>query len=167
MPASNRRAFIQTGALSWLAWRSPSALAQIEEDKTMLEGPDVTPFLMFEGKAEEAMNCYVGLFENSKIVNVSRYGPGEQGPEGSVQHAVFTLNGQKLMCIDSPAKHPFSFTPSISLFVSDPDEEKITHYFNTLSEGGQVMMPLDKYPFSKRFAWLQDKFGVSWQLSAS
>jgi predicted 3-demethylubiquinone-9 3-methyltransferase (glyoxalase superfamily) len=130
-------------------------------------GPKITTFLMFEGKAEEAMNFYVSLFEGSKVVNVTRYGPGEMGKEGSVQHAVFSLNGREFMCIDSPAKHDFTFTPAISLYVSCPDEAKITRYFQALSEGGNVLMPLDSYPFSKKFAWVQDRFGVSWQLSAS
>lgn len=130
-------------------------------------GPEITPFLMFEGQAEEAMTLYLGLFENSEIVSVKRYGPGEPGPEGTFVHAVFSLNGQKIMCIDSPTQHGFTFTPSVSLFVSDSDEGKITKYFETLSEGGKVLMPLDAYPFSRRYAWLQDRFGVSWQLSAA
>lgn len=129
--------------------------------------PDVTTFLMFEGNAEQAMDLYVGLFENSRVEHISRYGPGEQGKEGSVQVATFTLNGQTLRCIDSPAPHEFTFTPAMSLYVTHADETKIASYFETLSDGGQVLMPLGEYPFSKQFAWVQDKFGVSWQLSHS
>ena len=125
----------------------------------------ITTFLMFEGKAEEAMTFYMSLFPNSRVVSIKRYGAGEAGPEGSVMHAVFSLNGQEYMCIDSPAKHAFTFTPSISLFVTCSEEAEVDTLFAKLSEGGQVMMPLDKYPFSEKFAWTSDRFGVSWQLS--
>jgi predicted 3-demethylubiquinone-9 3-methyltransferase (glyoxalase superfamily) len=128
-------------------------------------GPEITTFLMFSGKAEAAMNFYVAVFENSEIARMTRYGPNEMGPEGSVQHAVFSLNGQAFMCIDSPVQHGFTFTPAISLYVTCPEEAKIDRYFEALVEGGQVLMPLDTYPFSKKFAWIQDKFGVSWQLT--
>ena len=131
----------------------------------MDNGPEITTFLMFSGQAEAAMNFYVAVFENSEIVRITRYGPNEMGPEGSVQTAVFSLNGQAIMCIDSPMQHAFTFTPSISFYVTSPEEAKIDHYFEALVEGGQVLMPLDKYPFSKKFAWIQDKFGVSWQLT--
>ena len=127
----------------------------------------VTTFLMFEGRAEEAMNFYISLFRNAKVVDVKRYGPGEAGAEGSVMNATFTLDGQQFMCIDSPAKHGFSFTPSISLYVTCDTEDEIDRLFARLSEGGQIMMPLDRYPFAARFGWLADRFGVSWQLSYS
>lgn len=125
----------------------------------------VTPFLMFEGKAEEAMNFYVALFTEARVTSVKRYGPGEAGAEGSVMKATFSLNGQSVMCIDSPVKHKFSFTPAISLFVDCDSEQEVDALFARLSEGGQVLMPLGAYPFSRRFAWVSDRFGVSWQLS--
>lgn len=131
----------------------------------MENGPKITTFLMFSGQAEEAMKFYVSLFEESKIVRMTRYGPNEAGKEGTVYQAVFSLNGQTLMCIDSPVKHGFGFTPAISLHVSCTDEAKVARYFESLSEGGQVLMPLSAYPFSKLFGWVQDRFGVSWQLS--
>ena len=133
----------------------------------MGDEPKITPFLMFSGRAEEAMNFDVALFEQSEIVRLTHYGPNEMGPEGSVYQAVFSLSGQVFMCIDSPGKHDFTFTPAISLFVSCADEAKIAHYFDVLAEGGQVLMPLDSYPFSRKFGWVQDRFGVPWQLSAS
>ncbi|HQR40351.1 MAG TPA: VOC family protein [Blastocatellia bacterium] len=125
----------------------------------------VTPFLMFEGVAEEAMTFYVSLFGNSGIESVDRYGAGEPGAEGSVRLARFTVSGQRLMCIDSPAKHAFGFTPSISMFVECESEAEQKDAFSRLSEGGSVLMPLDNYGFSTRFGWLNDRYGVSWQLN--
>ncbi len=77
----------------------------------------ITPFLMFEGKAEEAMSFYVSLFPDSRVVSTNHYGKDGPGQEGTVQLAVFEVAGLRVMCIDSPAKHAFSFTPSVSLFV--------------------------------------------------
>jgi predicted 3-demethylubiquinone-9 3-methyltransferase (glyoxalase superfamily) len=125
----------------------------------------VTTFLMFEGKAEEAMNFYVSLFEKSEITRIERYGPGEQGAEGSVKQAAFTLIGRDFMCIDSPVKHGFAFTPSISLFVECDSEAELDAAFERLSTGGGVLMPPGNYGFSRRFGWVNDRFGVSWQLN--
>ena len=125
----------------------------------------ITTFLMFEGRAEEAMNYYTSLFENSKISSITRYGPNQSGTEGSVMHATFLLNGQEYMCIDSNIQHGFSFTPAISLYVNCESEAEIDRLFEKLSQNGEVLMPLDRYPFSDKFAWVADKFGVSWQLN--
>jgi len=125
----------------------------------------VTTFLMFTGQAEAAMNLYTSLFKQSEILNLTRYGANEAGAEGTVQHATFTLNGQEFMCIDSSAQHEFTFTPSMSLYVRCTTEEEIDAVFATLAQDGQVLMPLDRYPFSAKFGWLADRFGVSWQLS--
>jgi predicted 3-demethylubiquinone-9 3-methyltransferase (glyoxalase superfamily) len=125
----------------------------------------IMTFLMFEGRAEEAMNFYISLFKDSEVVNIVRYGPNEAGPEGSVLNAVFTLNGQAYMCIDSYMQHQFTFTPAISLFVTCETEAEIDQLFARLSQGGEVLMPLDAYPFSQKFGWTADRFGVSWQLS--
>ena len=125
----------------------------------------ITTFLMFDGKAEEAMNLYTSLFKPAEILSITRYGPNEAGAEGSVQHATFTLNGQEFMCIDSSAQHAFTFTPSISLYVRCDTEDEIDAAFEKLSQDGQILMPLGQYPFSKKFGWLSDRFGVSWQLS--
>ena len=125
----------------------------------------LTPFLMFEGLAEEAMRFYVALFRDSEIGQVVRYGRGEQGTEGSIKRADFTLCGQSIICIDSPAKHNFTFTPSVSLFVDCENEEELDALFDQISNGGEVMMPPDDYGFSKKFCWLSDRFGVSWQLN--
>jgi predicted 3-demethylubiquinone-9 3-methyltransferase (glyoxalase superfamily) len=125
----------------------------------------ITTFLMFEGKAEEAMNFYISLFADSAIKSISRYGENEGGPAGTVRHAVFVINGQEFMCIDSFVKHGFSFTPAMSLFVGLDDESELDKLYAALSEGGQILMPLATYPFSKKYGWVNDKYGVSWQLT--
>ncbi len=124
----------------------------------------IKTFLMFDGRAEEAMNFYTSLFVYSQITNVVRYGAGEAGAIGTIKHATFLLNDQTFMCMDSHG-HGFGFTPSISLYVTCSNEKEMDYFFKKLSEGGQVLMPLAPYPFSKKYGWTSDKFGVSWQLN--
>lgn len=125
----------------------------------------ITTFLMFSGQAEEAMNFYTSIFDESQIISIARYGANEAGKEGTVMHAAFSLKGQVFMCIDSNVEHGFGFTPAISLYVTCDTEDEINQYFEKLSQGGQALMPLAAYPFSERFGWVQDKFGISWQLN--
>ncbi|MBA2936958.1 VOC family protein [Paenibacillus sp. CGMCC 1.16610] len=126
----------------------------------------VIPFLMFQdGKAEEAMSFYTSLIEDSEITRIVRYGPNEAGDEGTIMQATFTLKGQEFMCIDSHVKHAFSFTPSFSIYVVCNREEEIDELYGKLNEGGQALMPLGNYGFSKKFGWLNDRFGVSWQIN--
>jgi predicted 3-demethylubiquinone-9 3-methyltransferase (glyoxalase superfamily) len=125
----------------------------------------VTTLLMFYGKAEEAMTLYTSVIPNSKVTSIKRYGKREAGAEGTVMHATFTLNGREIMCIDSIAKHDFTFTPATSLFVTCKNETQIDDFFTKLSKDGKVFMPLRGYPFAKKFAWFTDRFGVSWQLN--
>ena len=126
----------------------------------------ITTFLMFQdGCAGQAMDFYVSLFPASRVERSERYGAEGPGKEGTVVRADFILNGQQLICIDSPVRHAFGFTPSVSLFVDCAGEEEIDRLFAALSEGGEVMMPLGEYPFAPRFGWVADRFGVSWQLS--
>jgi predicted 3-demethylubiquinone-9 3-methyltransferase (glyoxalase superfamily) len=126
----------------------------------------ITPFLMFQGGvAEEAMTFYASLFEDARIVEVSRYGSGAPGPEGTVQLARLSLAGQEVLCSDSPVAHDFTFTPSLSLWVETASEAEIDRLFGALGEGGAALMPLDDYGFSARFGWVADRFGVTWQLN--
>jgi len=125
----------------------------------------ITPFLMFEGSAEAAMRFYVSLFHKSEVKQLERYGPDEAGAEGSVKRADFVIAGQEIICIDSPAKHAFTFTPSVSLFVECESEAELDAAFGELSAEGAVLMPPDSYGFSRKFAWVNDRFGVSWQLN--
>jgi predicted 3-demethylubiquinone-9 3-methyltransferase (glyoxalase superfamily) len=125
---------------------------------------NISTFLMFEGKAEEAINFYISIFKVSQIIDLTRYNANEGGAEGTVKLARFSLKGQEFVCIDSVG-HNFTFTPSMSLFVNCDSEEEINGLYENLSLGGQVMMPLGAYPFSKKYGWVSDKYGVSWQLS--
>lgn len=127
----------------------------------------VATHLMFDGTAEEAMNFYVSIFKDSTINRIERYAAGEPGAEGSVKQASFTLAGQPFLCIDSPVKHDFTFTPSISIFVDCENEAELVEAFERLAEGGEVLMPVDDYGFSVRFGWVRDRYGVSWQLNLS
>jgi predicted 3-demethylubiquinone-9 3-methyltransferase (glyoxalase superfamily) len=125
----------------------------------------ITAFLMFEGDAEEAMDFYVSLFDDAEVISVSRYGADGLGKEGSVQHASFSLADQQFMCIDSPAKHGFTFTPSLSLFVQCESEAEIDRLYAALAEKGTEQMALGDHGFSAKFGWVSDRFGVSWQLN--
>lgn len=132
---------------------------------TKREGTSVIPFLMFTGKAEAAMDFYVSLFADARIEEIQRWSPDEPGAEGSVKVATFSLNGQSVMCTDSPPVHDFTFTPSFSFYVSCADGDEFGKYCAALSAEGKVLMPPDNYGFSTKFAWVEDRFGVSWQLN--
>jgi predicted 3-demethylubiquinone-9 3-methyltransferase (glyoxalase superfamily) len=125
----------------------------------------VLPYLMFEGQAEEAMRFYVSLFPGARVLEIARYGKNAPGAEGTVSRARFDIGGQTILCTDSIVRHAFTFTPATSLFVQCRSRERMRQLVERLSEGGKVFMPLDDYGFSKLFAWVADKFGVSWQLS--
>ncbi|MGG0409215.1 VOC family protein [Peribacillus simplex] len=119
---------------------------------------------MFSDKESE-------IFPLSLVINqqlaISLDGEGfmETGTEGSVMQATFTLKDQEFMCIDSNVKHQFTFTPSFSIFLTCDSEEEIDGLYSSLTDGGQVLMPLGDYSFSKKLGWVSDKFGVSWQLT--
>ena len=127
----------------------------------------ITPFLWFDTNTEEAMNFYTSVFKNSKIVSIKRYpdGPLEgpmKGMEGKIITAVFELEGQRFMALDGGPY--FKFNPAVSFIVNCATPEEVDGYWNKLSEGGSVLMPLQKWPFSERYGWLSDKYGVSWQI---
>ena len=121
--------------------------------------PAITTMLMFEGgRAEEAMGFYLDVFGDGEIERQ------EPGPDGTVLHAVFRVGDQWLRAMDSPVAHGFTFTPATSLFVECDSPERVDELAGRLVEGGSSLMPLAAYPFSPRFAWVNDRFGVSWQL---
>jgi predicted 3-demethylubiquinone-9 3-methyltransferase (glyoxalase superfamily) len=120
---------------------------------------------MFEGRAAEAMSFYVSVFDGAEILELERRGAGQEGPEGTVRRGRVALAGQEIMCFDSPVQHAFTFTPASSLFVVCETEDEIDRLYAALIEGGAALMPIGDYGFSKKFGWLNDRFGVSWQLS--
>jgi predicted 3-demethylubiquinone-9 3-methyltransferase (glyoxalase superfamily) len=125
----------------------------------------VTPFLMFEGRAEEAMTRYVDVLPSSRVVRLERYGADGPGVEGTVALGEAELAGQRVRFFDSAVHHDFTFTPAHSLFVSVGTEEELDRIVDALSPGGSFLMPAGDYGFSRRFAWLNDEFGVSWQVN--
>ena len=125
----------------------------------------VIPFLMFEGQAQQAMELYTQVIPDSEILDVERHGPAGPGPEGTVILASMSLRGQTVLVSDSYISHGFTFTPSFSLLVTCEDEAELERLTAALGEGGNTLMPLDNYGFSQRFAWVEDRFGVSWQLN--
>jgi predicted 3-demethylubiquinone-9 3-methyltransferase (glyoxalase superfamily) len=112
----------------------------------------ITPFLWFDGNAEEAMNFYTSIFKNSKIGSVRRYGDAGPGPKGSVMTGTFQLNGQEFMVLNGGPL--FKFTEAISFFVNCETQEEVDELWEKLSAGGQ----------ESRCGWLKDKFGLSWQI---
>ncbi len=118
------------------------------------------PFLMFEGQAQAALDLYQRAFPDAT--------PGFSMPHrdgGGLMLAELDIAGTRLLVSDSAVRHAFSFTPSVSLFVELDDAEALDRAFSLLSEGGEVRMPLDDYGFSPRLGWMDDRFGVSWQLN--
>ena len=123
---------------------------------------------MFQrGAAQSALDMYLSTFPDSKEIRVEKYVEGEHGPVGTIKVAVFTLCGREYMCSDSPIEHEFTFTPSTSTFVEFDSIEELERVYNILSKGGEVLMPIDDYGFSQRFGWVNDRFGVSWQLNVT
>lgn len=126
----------------------------------------VTTQLMYQGRdAEEAMRFYVSLFDDAEVTALERYGPDDAERGGTVKHATFTLAGTSFTCIDSPPVHDFVFTPSTSLVVECNDGEEVQRLYEALGKGGKTFMPLGSYGFSRQFAWVSDRFGVSWQIN--
>ena len=126
----------------------------------------ITPFLWFDNNAEDAANFYVDVFDNSKILNITRYNDDSAKASGqksgTAMTIAFQLEGQTFSALNGGSH--FKINPSISFFVYCESENKIEKLYNRLADGGVVMMPLDKYDWSPKYAWVQDKFGVSWQL---
>jgi predicted 3-demethylubiquinone-9 3-methyltransferase (glyoxalase superfamily) len=115
----------------------------------------VTPFLMFNDRAEEAMNLYASVFKNSAVVSVRRRGESGPGIPGTVTSGTFEIDGQQFYVLNGgPA---VSFTPAISFFVRCESQEEVDHLWENLSVGGAQM----------QCGWIRDKFGVSWQIIPS
>lgn len=125
----------------------------------------ITSLTFQDNNAENAMNFFVELFDNSKIINVRRWGKDGPGEEGRIMQATFELDGNLFMCSDSPSVHNWDFTPAVSIYLECENEIELERLFLELSENGNVTMPLNYYGFSQKFGWVIDQFGVSWQLN--
>ena len=112
----------------------------------------ITPFLWFDGNAEEAANFYISIFKNSKMGKISRYGDAGPGPKGSAMSVTFQLEGQEFYALNGGPQ--FKFTPAISFFVNCETQREVDELWEKLSAGGRT----------DRCGWLQDKFGLSWQI---
>jgi predicted 3-demethylubiquinone-9 3-methyltransferase (glyoxalase superfamily) len=112
----------------------------------------ITPFLWFNDQAEEAIHFYTSVFKNSSVGRLTRYGEAGPGPKGAVMSGTFYLDGQEFYALNGGPQ--FTFTPAISLFVHCDNQQEVDELWDRLSEGGRT----------DRCGWLQDKFGLSWQI---
>ena len=113
----------------------------------------ITPFLWFDGNAEEAANFYVSTFKNSKILSIARYGEAGPGPKGSVMTVEFQLRGQDFIALNGGPQ--FRFTEAISFSVNCETQEEVDEFWEKLSEGGK----------EGPCGWLKDRYGLSWQIN--
>lgn len=125
----------------------------------------VSTHLMFYGAAGDALALYRSVFDEFVVKSVEKHPDSDADMAGRIKVARVEFAGHDLVVIDSPPVHRFTFTPAMSLFVDFADADRLDRAFNALSADGAVFMPLDDYGFSPRFGWLQDRFGVSWQLN--
>jgi len=115
--------------------------------------PKITPFLWFDGQAEEAANYYVSIFKNSKILKISRYGEAGPGPKDSVMLVVFQLDGQEFIALNGGPQ--FEFTEAVSFSVDCKTQQEVDEYWEKLTSGGEEGV----------CGWLKDKYGLSWQIN--
>ncbi len=112
----------------------------------------ITPFLWFDGRAEEAANFYTAIFGNARVLDVMRYGEAGPGPKGAIMSATFELEGQTFIALNGGPVYKFS--PAVSFFVTCQTQEEVDHFWSKLSEGGRTL----------QCGWLTDRFGVTWQV---
>jgi predicted 3-demethylubiquinone-9 3-methyltransferase (glyoxalase superfamily) len=117
------------------------------------------PFLMFQGRCEEALTFYAATLPGARVAAMDRK------PDGTVATARLDVAGLEIMANDSPPVHDFDFTPSTSIFLTVETPEGVDALTAALGEGGKLLMPAGDYGFSRRFGWAQDRFGVSWQIN--
>jgi predicted 3-demethylubiquinone-9 3-methyltransferase (glyoxalase superfamily) len=115
----------------------------------------IKPCLWFDGNAEEAMRFYTSVFKNSKVGNVMRYGEAGPGPKGTVMAVTFELDGQEFMGLNGGPHYKFS--PAVSFFITCKTQDEVDYFWDKLSQGGQT----------QPCGWLQDRFGLSWQVVPS
>jgi len=126
----------------------------------------ITPHLWFDNEAEEAVDFYVSIFKNSQVGSVTRYSEEAAKvsgmPKGTVMNVVFELEGQEFMALNGGPV--FKFTPAVSFLVACETKEEVDALWGRLSQGGTALMELGEYPFSEKYGWTQDRYGLSWQV---
>ncbi len=122
----------------------------------------IVPFLWFNTQAEEAVNFYTSIFKDSKTTATARYGDTHPERSGGVMTVNFTLENQAFIALNGGPE--FAFTPAISFFVTLETEAEVTALWEKLVEGGTVLMPFQRYDWSEKYGWLDDRYGVSWQI---
>ena len=130
-----------------------------------MKTPMIRSLTFQDGNVETAMNFYVGLFDNSKVLSLTHWAEGGPVEAGKVMQATFELDGNLFMCSDSPPVHDWDFSPAVSHYLECESDAELERLFAALSENGEVTMPPNNYGFSQKFGWVIDQFGVSWQLN--
>ncbi len=155
--------------LNWAILLNCAAQSQNDMNPSASKSSQHTPMavsLTFQkGDAEQAMNFYTGLFEDAEVLSVQRWPEASPGEEGQIMTAQFSINGMLFICSDSPPVHDWDFSPAVSVHINCQSEEEIERLYKAFAEKGTPAMPLDNYGFSKKFAWVIDQFGLSWQLT--
>ena len=122
------------------------------------------PFITIEQRAQEALDFYSATFPSFVLHSLQHHAE----PHGAlIMLATFSIRGQELMISDSPINHEWGITPGVSFFLDVEDEATLLSFANQLSNEGKVMMPPGNYGFSKQFAWVEDRFGINWQLNVA
>ena len=122
------------------------------------------PFITLEGKAKQALDLYKSVFPSFDLISIQNHA---EPHDELIMVATFSVEGQEVMISDSPISHEWEITPGISFFVELSSEKDLENYANSLSKNGKVMMPAGNYGFSKMFTWVEDEFGVNWQLNVN
>ena len=122
------------------------------------------PFITLEGKAKQALDLYKAVFPSFDLISIQNHA---EPHDELIMVATFSVEGQEVMISDSPISHEWEITPGISFFVELSSEEDLENYANSLSKNGKVMMPAGNYGFSKMFTWVEDEYGVNWQLNVN
>ena len=122
------------------------------------------PFITLEGKAKQALDLYKAVFPSFDLISIQNHA---EPHDELIMVATFSVEGQEVMISDSPISHEWEITPGISFFVELSSEKDLENYANSLSRNGKVMMPAGNYGFSKMFTWVEDEFGINWQLNVN
>lgn len=148
-----------------LQMENDSLKTVLDQNSAIINNQMITSLTFQDNNAENAMNFYLDIFGNSKIIKIQRWGKGAPVEEGRIMQATFELNGNLFMCSDSPPVHNWDFTPAVSNYIECENDSELDRLFTKLSENGDVPMPPNNYGFSQKFAWVIDQYGVSWQLN--